>query len=224
MIPVLGALHYKNPEITQKFLDSVPEKAAYEFVIVDNSPDGDAPMRHDVHMIRFRANLGVAHGWNTIIKATPYAQWWAILNSDIVLDPNDLVRLEQAMHDHDLVLMGGYHAFGVHRRVIKRIGWFDESFHPAYCEDNDFTWRAQLAGMRITQIPTVKHHEGSVTIRLNPILREKNDLTFPRNVEYYHAKWGGHMGAETYKTPFNGGGSIAIREPDIDRLADQRWG
>ena len=62
VIPVIGALHYKNPEITQKFLDTVPEKYAHDLVIVDNSPGGDSPMRYDVHMIRLRANMGVAHG------------------------------------------------------------------------------------------------------------------------------------------------------------------
>lgn len=222
MIPVLGALHYRNPDLTQNLIDSVPEGRVEKFVIVDNSHEASSPMRHDIHMMRLRENMGVAHGWNTIIKANPHADWWFIVNNDVTLSEAAMKAMEVAMTDHDLVLMGGYHAFGVNKMAIRRIGWFDENFHPAYCEDNDFTWRAQLAGLKITQVGS-PHHVGSATIS-NPALREKNNVTFTRNVEYYHAKWGGHMHAEVYKTPFNGGGSIAIKEPDIDRLASQRWG
>lgn len=223
MIPVVGLLHYRNPDYTQKAIDSIPIGTAERFVIVDNSEAGTAPMREDIHMIRLRANMGVAHGWNTIIKATPTARWWFILNSDVEMNEKNFEDMRVAIETHDLVLMGGFHAFGVTRQAIKHIGWFDESFHPAYCEDNDFTWRAQLAGLRITQVGSPKH-EGSVTIKTDRFLRERNDVTFPKNVEYYLAKWGGLMHHEVYKTPFNGGGPIAISGPDIDRLADQRWG
>lgn len=223
MIPVIGMLHYRIPDVTQKAIDSIPEGRAEKFVIVDNSPEADSPHRHDIHMIRLRANMGVAHGWNTIIKATPEAEWWFILNNDVEMGEAGFQAMEQAIAAHDLVLMGGYHAFGIRRSALRRIGWFDESFHPAYCEDNDYTWRAQQAGLKITQVGSPKHL-GSVTIQRDRASRERNDQTFPQNVSYYHAKWGGHMHAEVFKTPFNSGGSLAIKEPDIDRLASQRWG
>ena len=223
MIPVIGMLHYKIPDVTQAGIDSIPEGRAEQFVIVDNSPEASSPHRHDIHMIRLRANMGVAHGWNTIIKATPKAEWWFILNNDVEMSEAGLNAMEKAIETHDLVLMGGYHAFGIRRSAIRRIGWFDENFHPAYCEDNDYTWRAQLADLKITQVGS-PIHLGSVTLQRDRASRERNDVTFPQNVSYYHAKWGGHMHAEVHKTPFNAGGSLAIKEPDIDRLASQRWG
>jgi len=223
LIPVIGMLHYKIPDVTQDAIDSIPEGKAERFVIVDNSPEASSPHRHDIHMIRLRANMGVAHGWNTIIKATPQAEWWFILNNDVVLKEENFRHMEEAIQHHDLVLMGGYHAFGIRRSALRRIGWFDENFHPAYCEDNDYTWRAQQAGLKITQVPSPRHI-GSVTIQRDRASRERNDVTFVENVSYYHAKWGGHMHAEVHKTPFNSGGSLAIKEPDIDRLASQRWG
>ena len=222
MIPVAAFLHYKNPDITAKCLDSFPRHLAERVILIDNSETGSCPP-YDGRIIKFYGNLGVAHGWNTVMKATPWAQWWGFFNSDLEFVENDIVRLITAMSDHDLVMMGGYHAFGLHRRCIKRAGWFDENYHPAYCEDNDFTYRVIRAGLKHTQIPTVKHHVGSATLMLDPELRERNNLTYPMNVQYHLAKWGGSMGHETYETPFNKGTGPAEGQLDIDRLRDQRW-
>jgi GT2 family glycosyltransferase len=222
MIPVAGFLHYKNPDITKKCLDSFPRQLAESVVIIDNSEHGTCP-DYDARIIRFYGNLGVAHGWNTIIKATPWAQWWAMFNSDLTFSEQDIMRLIAAMRDGDLVMMGGYHAFGVHRRCIKQAGWFDENYHPAYCEDNDFTWRVIKAGLTTRQIPTVTDHVGSATIKLDHALRERNNLTYPKNVEYHLAKWGGSMGHEQYEKPFNKAPGPAHAILDIDRLRDQHW-
>jgi GT2 family glycosyltransferase len=228
MIPVAGFLHYKNVQLTENCLRSLPRHLVERLVIVDNSEDGSAPSQIDgipldARIIRLGGNMGVAHGWNTIIKATPDARWWAIFNSDLEFDQSDIERLIASMKDHDLVVMGGFEAFGVHRRVIKSVGWFDENYHPAYCEDNDFHYRCQLAGTPMLWTHGVKVHVGSATITLDPFLRARNDVTYPKNVEYHHAKWGGHMSHETYKTPFDKGLGPAEGQLDIDRLMSQKW-
>lgn len=223
MIPVIGLLHYGSPAVTQKAIDCIPVGRAEHIVIVDNSPSGDSPSREDIRVMHLRANMGVAHGWNTIIKSTPWAEWWAIFNNDVELVPDDFDRLEAHMVGHDLCLMDAFHAFGIRRSAIKRIGWFDEGFHPAYCEDNDYCWRAQMAGLAIANAHPVRHFSSAV-IKNDAALRARNDSTYPRNVEFYLSKWGGHMNNEVYTTPFDGGGSLEASGPDIDRLAEQRWG
>lgn len=225
MIPVVGVVHYKNPLVTENCLRTIPVDMYYEMVIVDNSDDGfSSPWveKHGARLIRLGGNMGVAHAWNTIIKATPYANWWMISNNDIEYIRKDFERMETAMMANDIVKMGGFESFGLHRRVVQRVGWFDESFHPAYCEDNDYQYRVELSGLKHHWMHGPFKHLGSHTIMSDPRLREKNNATYPRNVEYYLAKWGGEMGRETYKTPFNKGEQWPVT-PDIDRLTSQRW-
>lgn len=224
MIPVIGVLHLTDPIITENMLRTVPDDMYERLVIVDNSAAKDAPTWKPRSLVmNLGCNMGVAHGWNTIIKATPEARWWAIFNNDVELARSDLERLEAAMHDHDLVKLGGYEAFGISHACIKRVGWFDENFHPAYCEDNDYQWRATQLQVPMQWLDPPMKHLGSYAITAHPELRAHNDRTYPKNVEFYHAKWGGHMGSENYHTPYNMGGSSAMLEPDIDRLVTQRW-
>lgn len=228
MIPVAGFLHYKNRNLTEDTLRSMPRDLVERVVVVDNSEHGTAPKHLDgvpfpARYITLMGNMGVAHGWNTIIKATPDALWWAIFNSDLEFARSDFERLDAAMRESDLVLMGGFHAFAVHRRVIKQVGWFDENYHPAYAEDNDFYHRVELSGLKIKGIPSVKRHVGSATIMLDHDLRARNDVTYPKNVEYHRAKWGGMMHEEVYQTPFNKPTGPAHERLDIDRLRDQHW-
>lgn len=228
MIPVIGILHYKNPQLTENMLRTIPREMAEHVVIVDNSEHGTAPKKLDgvpypARYVTLMSNMGVAHGWNTIIKSFPAAQYWAIFNSDLEFIRSDLDRIEAKMQDHDLVLMGGFHAFALHRRVVREVGFFDENYHPAYCEDNDYHKRVQLAGLKMTNIQSVHRHVGSATITLDLELRDRNNLTYPKNVEYHQAKWGGSMGHETYKTPFNKGEGPAAGRLSIDRLRDQHW-
>ena len=224
MIPVIGIVHYKDPIVTENCLRTIPDDIYYEMVIVDNTDEANAPahVKPDARMIRFRGNMGVAHAWNTIIKATPHARWWMLCNNDIEFIRKDFERMETAMMANDIVKMGGFEAFGIHRRVVKEVGWFDESFHPAYCEDNDYQHRVEQTDLKHHWMHGPFKHLGSNTIRSDPALRERNNETYPSNVRYYLSKWGGEMGREIYTTPFNKGEQWPVT-PDIDRLAQLAW-
>lgn len=52
-------------------------------------------------------------------------------------------------------------AFGVHRKVLNRIGGLDEEFYPAFYEETDYCYRARRAGFRIVYQPkaVLYHHE-----------------------------------------------------------------
>lgn len=224
MIPVLGILHYKNRIITENCLRTLPLDLVRSLVIVDNSERGTAPdIIPDSRIIRLYGNMGVAHGWNLTIKATPRAEWWAMLNSDVEVIRSDMERLIEAMLDNDLVYMGGFEAFALNKKCIRKVGWFDENYHPAYCEDNDYRHRATVAGMRTKWLEPVHKHLGSWTIRQDPDLHERNAVTYQKNVEYHLARWGGAMGHEVYRTPFDKEPGPAAVRLDIDRLADQQW-
>jgi GT2 family glycosyltransferase len=52
-------------------------------------------------------------------------------------------------------------AFAIHRKVLNKLGPFDEGFHPAFYEEIDYCYRARRAGFRIIYQPkaVLYHHE-----------------------------------------------------------------
>ena len=85
-------------------------------------------------------------------------------------------------------------------------GTFDENFVPAWFEDNDSHYRAQLLGYReisTTAAPQV-HIGGVATSMMHTIGMEPNSQ---KSREYYLKKWGGlppgHGGKEVFTTPYN---------------------
>jgi len=223
MIPVLGVPILVRPDLLQEMLSSIDHEVG-TMVIVDN---GDViPHEQDPRMtvVRPGANLGVGASWNHIIRITPEAPWWAIVNFDIVFSPGDLDRLVDRMENGgEVVMLGGFTAFGISRSAIMKAGWFDENYAPAYFEDNDYDYRCRLTGTSIEALPTGIRHRNSSTIRESKTAHEGNLRTFKLNKERFKAKWGGMPYRETFKTPFDQGGDPRDCTLDIDRLAAQTW-
>jgi GT2 family glycosyltransferase len=229
MIPVLGVPILSEPKLLLRMLLSIDVPVG-RTIVVDNGEvlDGGPALPEYDHLnitvIRPGFNLGVAASWNTIIKAVPDAPWWAIVNFDLVFAPGDLARLAGHMEkEGGVALLGTFSAFGVDRGAIKRAGMFDENFHPAYYEDNDFDYRCRLAGVPMAGLPAGLSHDISSTLQSNPSFRDGNGRSFPKNADYFVRKWGGTPYHEVYATPFNAGGDIRSWQLDVDRLAAQRW-
>lgn len=73
------------------------------------------------------------------------------------------------------------------------------------CEDNDYTWRARLAGMRFADPEVSIHHEGSATLKcLSAAGQRRFGQRFEEILAYYSRKWGGRPGQEKFTEPFNG--------------------
>ena len=218
MIPVLGVPILNRPDLLKEMLASVDVPVG-RVVIIDN---GNVTNRADA--IRPGRNLGVAASWNTIIQATPQAPWWFITNFDLTFAPGDLERLANHMETvGGIALLGGFSAFGVDRNVIKTVGFFDENFHPAYYEDNDFDYRCRMAEVPFVSLPAGLTHRISSTLTSSDHYYRRNSETFPANQAYFQAKWGGLPYRETYTTPFNAGGDPRAWALDIERLAAQVW-
>lgn len=223
MIPVIGTAYITRSDLLVAFIKSI-NHPTQEIVIVDNSPDATCPQVDDARTIKMHRNGGVSWAWNTIIKAVPKAPWWLIANSDIAFGPKDLATLEAKMTEgHPLVMLESFAAFGISRECIKKVGWFDENFVPAYCEDNDYIYRARLKGIKPVFLPSGKKHFGSATLKSSTWAAENNNRTYEENVAFYKAKWGGIMHQETYTSPFNEGGDPRDWTLDIDRLAKLSW-
>lgn len=201
-------------------------------VVIDNSPESFAAdiladTALDYFVTEPPANLGVAASWNLIIRTAPADPLWLIANADTTFGPGDLERLagEGEMFGPRWVGMNGdWRAFAINAECVDRVGWFDENYHPVYCEDADYERRCTLAGVDWYFIDGAATHVGSVCYRSDERNARHNARTYPANLAYYQAKWGGPLrGGERYTTPFDRGGHVGDWRLERQRLADNDW-
>jgi GT2 family glycosyltransferase len=122
------------------------------------------------------------------------------------VEPSDVFRLDasarEAIAEAD---SPDFSAFLLNRGCWEAVGPFDESFFPAYFEDNDYHYRMRLSGLRaISCPPAVFYHFGSRTqyeAAGKPVVGSPQ---FERNRAYYIRKWGGPPGKERRNKPFAG--------------------
>lgn len=233
-IPVLGIPYYNRADLLRRCIASIDYPVA-NLVVVDNSNGRPVPEqeRHpqrpasdalevqiaysvpecvaNIEVIR-HPNAGVAGAWNEVIKFFP-APWWLISNNDIQFAPGDLEKMHLAVSREQMagIVYGNHGAswFAITQHGVNTVGLFDENIYPAYLEDCDWSYRADLLGVRRCDCPGVRavHGDGvltgSCTVNANPELAAKNSRTHGGNFNYYRRKWGGLNGTEVFKTPFN---------------------
>lgn len=87
--------------------------------------------------------------------------------------------------------------------ALINIGYFDETFTPAYYEDVDYDRRARLFGMtvHVHQSVIVEHERSSTHRLMTSDERQKADACFLANRTYFGLKWGGDN--PSYLHPFN---------------------
>lgn len=223
MIPVLICPIISRPDLLERMIRSV-DVPVDQWLIIDNGGVvEDAPGT----VLRVPENLGVPTSWNLGIKATASAPWWLIVNADVAFAPSDLARLCEAMADPSPkvvnLVSGGFAAFAVNRATVERVGYFDENYHPAYCDDADYEYRCKLAGVPLIDLSGQTLHDTSSTIK-DPRYGRQNERTFPENLRYFQAKWGGpQRGGETFTTPFDSGADLSEWAGDHARRVALAW-
>lgn len=99
-----------------------------------------------------------------------------------------------------------YSAFMIDEDTYDKVGVFDENFDPIYFEDNDYTYRMKLAGIKYAGLTQAAYfHYGSQTHHELVRTEGGNERArlFQKNAAYFQKKWGGSPGNERYLTPFN---------------------
>jgi GT2 family glycosyltransferase len=226
VLPVLTVPFLTGGDQLLECIASVePDKC--RVMVIDNSESGvPEGLPDDVWVVSLPHNLGVAASWNLAIKCHPQEPFWLIANHDTVFTPGDLPRLVAEMERPGprwVGMNGDWRVFGINGEAIERVGWFDESFVPIYCEDADYEYRCALAGVPWYFIEGGATHVGSASLR-EPRYREANARTYLSNRSYYARKWGGDIrGGEMFTTPFARGGSVSDWTPDLRRLRDNAW-
>jgi len=148
------------------------------------------------------------------------------------------MELPQEYTDFDTWPIEGWRAEGpdfscymISRDTIEVIGWFDENYEGAYCEDQDFHIRFERArrwvkeyndqGIALDRIHAKRlstapyFHYASQTIARNQNLRADISSYHGRNQSYYLRKWGAE-----HPQAMDGGGFIT---PFGDARYNWRW-
>ena len=225
MIPVLGVPILTGPELLWEMLDSVDVPVG-RVIVIDNGcvvPELEA-FNRDIELVRPGCNLGVAASWNRIMHMAPAAPWWMMVGYDLTFAPGDLDRLTTHMETIGGVgMLGTFSAFALDRATLAAVGTFDENFHPAYYEDNDYDYRCRLKGVPINALPFGGKHKISSTIYSKPSYFAENQRTFVSNHYYFLSKWGGEPYQERFATPFDNGSDPASWSLIEGRVAEQTW-
>lgn len=105
-----------------------------------------------------------------------------------------------------------FSCFMLRAATIRRHGWFDKEYKPAYFEDNDYVTRVVLDGFRPQQVLKARHtHQGSLTIKLDAEMAHHVRHWFGINEKRFMSKWRARsdrydeISNSCWPTPFNSG-------------------
>jgi GT2 family glycosyltransferase len=218
-IPVIGIPVLNRADLLLRMVRSI-DYPVDKLIIINNGDDAgvsailnqlQGEKDYNLEIYKPGYNLGVAASWNWIIKNNLDADYWLLIGNDIQLSSGDLAKMDRFIRDHPeyatVPANWGHSLFAVTQAGLDGVGYFDESFWPAYSEDQDWMYRMKLSGLPWSDCPDVKavHGEpplwGSSTVWSDPELNKKCGVTQKNNLEFYKRKWGGVPGDEKFLSP-----------------------
>ena len=185
MIPVLGFAVYSQFDLANRLLASI-DYAVENLVIVDNSglktwePKQPEQVKN-LWLIRVPSGLGLVGAWNLIIKSTPYAPYWVLVNDDAWFEAGALEIIArdadpEALNFVDIIPRWSCVVFG--EGAIAKAGVYDERFYPLYFDDNDLERRMENAGVKVQILEAKVHHENSSSLKNKT---QENSRTYQAN-------------------------------------------
>lgn len=193
MIPVLGFLTYSRFDLADRLLESIDYPVEH-LVIVDNSGKREyqpekPELVENLWLVQLPHGLGYSGGLNLIVKTTPFAPYWLLVNDDTVFQSGALQKISEQV-DTDAInflsIMPKWSGFVLGEGAVFKAGLFDERFHPIYFEDNDYERRLMQAGVKAKFINAELAHDNSST--LNSGFHSQNDKTFHANQRLFQSK------------------------------------
>jgi GT2 family glycosyltransferase len=185
MIPVLGFAVYSQFDKADRLLASIDYPVEH-LVIVDNSGTQTwKPKQPDkvknLWLIQVPFGLGLVGAWNLIIKSTPYASYWVLVNDDAWFEAGALKIIatesdSNALNFVDIIPQWSCVVFG--EDAIAKAGIYDERFYPLYFDDNDLHRRMEKAGVKIQTLEAKVHHENSSSLKNKT---QENNRTYDLN-------------------------------------------
>lgn len=189
---IIGVPTLRRADLLARLVASIDHPVEH-LVIVDNGRQNldhihTPPEVERVTVTRTAGNLGVAGSWNLIIKSTPFAPWWLVVNDDAWFPPGVLAQIVEHARTDAVCLSAAsppWACFTIGEDVIRMVGLFDERFHPAYFEDTDYVRRCKALGVPIVQTDVPVHHDNSSTIKVDGA---GNGRTFGQNLRWFQER------------------------------------
>jgi glycosyltransferase involved in cell wall biosynthesis len=126
-----------------------------------------------------------------------------LLSPNIKEGSNDLKEREQLLQINlgENYMGRMFACFIISEENYLKSGGIDTNFHPAYFEDMDFFYRANLLKLKAAAVlDIVVNHTPGSTLKALP----QYSQNLSRSEQYYINKWGGKPGEEKFTIPFNG--------------------
>lgn len=185
MIPVVGFATYSQFDLANRLLASIDYPVEH-LVIVDNSgtqtwePKQPEQVKN-LWLLRVPFGIGLVGAWNLIIKSTPYAPYWVLVNDDAWFEAGALEIIArdadpEALNFVDIIPAWSCVVFG--EGAIAKAGLYDERFYPLYFDDNDLARRMENAGVKANIIRAGVNHQNSSSLEGK---RKENDRTYEAN-------------------------------------------
>ena len=197
----------KNYHIAVEAINEIAGRSDMNLIFVINAlaPEFEQiKLLADVVIERETTNISGA--WNDGLKTLQALDYVLFCNQDITLSVQDVEQLHDAMFEHDFVTwdinLNSFSCFGGQVIHFLEVGEFDETFI-RYHEDNDYHYRMKLKGYDLYSLGLKLHHVGSSVLKFDEGIKRENNKTFQDGAAYYKRKWGGYVGKEQFKTPFN---------------------
>jgi GT2 family glycosyltransferase len=171
VIPVLGFATLKRFDLADRLLASIDYPVEH-LVIVNNSGSRTwQPKKPDLVQnlwhIEVPFGLGLVGAWNLVVKATPYAPYWVLVNDDAWFEPGQMKAIPEqvdtaALNFLDIVPKWSGVVFG--EGMVEKVGLYDENFYPLYFDDDDLERRVDLAAVAKKNIACKMGHNNSSTL------------------------------------------------------------
>lgn len=193
MIPVVGFATLKRFDLADRLVKSIDYPVEH-LVIVDNSGTGTylPPENENVlhtWVLPMPYGLGLVGAWNLVIKATPYAPFWLLVNDDAWFEQGALQTIARGVKTNTINFVNiapkwSCVVFG--EGMISRVGLYDENFYPLYFDDDDLERRVSEAGLVPNFIEARVGHDNSSTLASG--FQEVNSRTYAANAKRFNQK------------------------------------
>ena len=193
-IPVLIIPVLNRFDLLEQCIQSI-DYPVDNLLIIDNSNSYSLPdglYAGNAQVLNMPANMGVAGSWNLGIKCFPHSPYWVIGSNDTHWNSGALLKMEESSSENRLVLSTqSWNTFSIGSGVVKKVGLFDENYHPAYYEDSDYSERMNKLGIWdwiINSEVDVNCLGASTTLHSDPKFEELNKSTNESNYQYFSQK------------------------------------
>ncbi len=190
VIPVLGFATLKRFDLADRLLASIDYPVEH-LVIVDNSGTCTyEPKKPDwvvnMWVIRVPFGLGLVGAWNLIVKSTPYAPYWVLVNDDAWFEPEQMKKIPEQVDTNGLNfldILPSWSGVVFGEGMVDKVGLYDENFYPLYFDDNDLERRVDLAGVTKKTLAVKMGHNNSSTLHSG--YQNANSVSYSNNQKLY---------------------------------------